>query len=144
MQLHSIAPHTKGRIRRRIGRGGKKGTYSGRGLKGQKSRAGARIRPAIRDLLKQFPKRRGYHFKSIRPKPAVVTLHDLETHFKGGETVSPRTLNERGVVARRGGRLPAVKILGEGTIQKAFTVVSCEVSKSVRAKIETAGGVIRT
>ena len=60
MQLHEIKPTHKLKTKKRVGRGGKKGTYSGRGVKGQKSRAGAKIRPEIRDLIKKMPKKRGY------------------------------------------------------------------------------------
>jgi len=63
MQLHQIQPITKRRIKRRVGRGGKRGTYSGRGGKGQTARAGAKVRPEIRDLIKKIPKIRGYRFK---------------------------------------------------------------------------------
>jgi len=63
MQLHQIQPITKRRIKRRVGRGGKRGTYSGRGGKGQTARAGAKVRPEIRDLIKKIPKIKGYRFK---------------------------------------------------------------------------------
>jgi len=59
MQLHEIQPIHKNKSKKRVGRGGKRGTYSGRGLKGQKSRAGRKIRPAIRDLMQRTPKLRG-------------------------------------------------------------------------------------
>jgi len=59
MQLHEIQPDHKNKSKKRIGRGGKRGTYSGRGMKGQKSRAGHKIRPAIRDLMQRTPKLRG-------------------------------------------------------------------------------------
>lgn len=60
MQLHQIKPSHKLKTKKRIGRGGKKGTYSGKGMKGQKSRAGAKIRPELRDFIKKIPKVRGY------------------------------------------------------------------------------------
>lgn len=59
MQLHNIAPRHHNTTKRRVGRGGKKGTYSGRGLKGQKSRAGNKVRPALRDFVLKVPKLRG-------------------------------------------------------------------------------------
>ena len=68
MQLHELRPKHKIKKRKRIGRGGKRGTYSGRGMKGQKSRAGARFEPIIRGLIKRYPKLRGYKFK-----PKTVT-----------------------------------------------------------------------
>lgn len=68
MQLHEIRPLHKGKKRKRVGRGGKRGTYSGRGQKGQKSRAGRRLEPVIREIIKRYPKLRGYKFKSPRSK----------------------------------------------------------------------------
>lgn len=60
MQLHQLKPlHPNKRPKPRVGRGGKRGTYSGRGQKGQRARAGHRIRPASRDLLQRLPKLRG-------------------------------------------------------------------------------------
>jgi len=70
MQLHQIQPLNKRKSKRRVGRGGKRGTYCGRGMKGQKARTGAKVRPEIRDLIKKIPKIRGYRFKrKSRPKP---------------------------------------------------------------------------
>jgi len=70
MQLHQIKPLNKRKSKRRVGRGGKRGTYCGRGMKGQRARTGAKVRPEIRDLIKKIPKIRGYRFKrKSRPKP---------------------------------------------------------------------------
>lgn len=68
MQLHELRPKHKIKKGKRIGRGGKRGTYSGRGMKGQKSRAGTRFEPIIRGLIKRYPKLRGYRFKSAKRK----------------------------------------------------------------------------
>jgi len=59
VQLHHIQPAHKPKQKREVGRGGKKGRYSGRGIKGQKARAGGKIRPALRDIIKKIPKLRG-------------------------------------------------------------------------------------
>jgi large subunit ribosomal protein L15 len=64
MQLHELKPIHKFKKKKRIGRGGKRGTYSGKGMKGQKSRAGRRLEPVIRGIIKRYPKLRGYKFKS--------------------------------------------------------------------------------
>ena len=64
MQLHQLKPTHKAKRAKRVGRGGKKGTYSGRGMKGQKSRSGARMQPIIRELIKRYPKLRGYRRKA--------------------------------------------------------------------------------
>lgn len=142
MQLHQISPIKKQKEKKRVGRGGKRGTYSGRGIKGQKSRAGARIRPAWRDLIKKLPKLRGVKFKSIFKKPLIINLGDLEKNFQDREIVSPNTLLEKGLIAKIKGRIPEVKILGEGEITKKIEIRDCQVSKSAKKKIEGAGGKI--
>lgn len=57
MQIHQIKPKIRKEPKKRVGRGGKRGTYSGRGSKGQKARAGHRIRPYLRDVIKKLPKK---------------------------------------------------------------------------------------
>lgn len=121
MQIHNLKPKTKFRKSRRIGRGGKRGTYSGRGIKGMGARAGAKYRPAEREILKKWPKLRGYKFKPFRAKPAVINLADLEKKFKEGGVVSPETLYKAGLLRRLKGRLPEVKILGKGELKKKLT-----------------------
>lgn len=64
MQLHQLKPNNKKRKAKRVGRGGKRGTYSGKGMKGQKSRSGRKFEPIVRGLIKRYPKLRGYKFKS--------------------------------------------------------------------------------
>lgn len=66
MQLHTLQPLHALKDKKRIGRGGKRGTYSGRGQKGQRSRAGRKIRPALRDLIQRLPKLRGAGNKRVR------------------------------------------------------------------------------
>ena len=131
MQIHQIKPIHKYKNKKRVGRGGKRGTYSGRGIKGQKSRAGHKIRPEIRDFIKKIPKKRGYRFKSIKPKPAVINLRDLEKYYQEGEIVSPKTLLEKGLIAKIKGRVPEVKILGTGKLSKKLEIKNCKLSKSV-------------
>lgn len=72
MQLHELLLTNKSKKRKRIGRGGKRGTYSGKGMKGQKSRAGKRLEPVIRSLIKKYPKLRGYKLKSEKRKTKNV------------------------------------------------------------------------
>ncbi len=146
MQLHQIKPSHKLKKRKRIARGGKRGNYSGRGIKGQKSRAGAGIRPAIRDAMMRLPKQRGrakHSFKSIFLKPVVLNLRDIEKKFKAGEIVSPQTLFEKGIIRKKGGKLPEVKILGAGEISKKLIFQDVLLSKSARVKIQKAGGTIK-
>jgi len=129
MQLHQVKPTHKQKSKKRIGRGGKRGTYSGKGVKGQKSRAGRKMRPELRDFIKKIPKRRGYRFKSVKPKPEIVNLGDLEKFFNEGEIVSPKTLLEKRLVARIKGRTPEVKILGGGELKKKLKFEDCKFSQ---------------
>ncbi len=145
MQLHQLKPVHKVKRKKRVARGGKRGGYSGRGIKGQKSRAGAKIRPAIRDLMMKFPKQRGrakHVFKSLFSKPVVLNLSDITGKFETGELVNPKTLFEKGLISRKKGALPEVKILGEGEISKKFAFQDVLLSKSARDKIKRAGGII--
>lgn len=135
MQLHQIKPTHKYKNKKRVGRGGKRGTYSGRGIKGQKARAGRKIRPELRDFIKKIPKKRGYRFKA-GPKPQVVNLQDLEKHFKEGETVSPETLFKKGLIGKVKGRAPKdVKILGKGKLAKKLEIKRCKISKTAEKEL---------
>lgn len=146
MQLHELKPIHKPKKSRRIGRGGKRGHYSGRGIKGQKARAGAKFKPLIRELFKRYPKLRGYRFKSKtknqKPKITILNLDILEKKFSAEEKVNPITLLEKKIISRIKGKVPRVKILGKGEITKALTVEDCLVSKQAKEKIEKVGGKI--
>lgn len=139
--LSNLKPAAGSRTRsKRLGRGNAsgKGTYSGKGIKGQKARSGGRKGLKLLGLKRIFqrvPKHRG--FKSIHPKPTLVNVKDLQAYFAAAAVVSPQILEAAGLVrtSRNG-----VKILGDGTLNKALTVQDCEVSKSAREKIEKAGG----
>lgn len=142
MQLHDLKPKHKSKKRKRIGRGGKRGTYSGRGIKGQKSRAGHRLQPAIRQWLKRYPKLRGYRFKSHREKPAILNLDILEEKFESGDIVSPQILVEKKIVAKKKGKVPQIKILGKGELKKKLEISGCQFSKTAQEKIKKAGSEI--
>ena len=146
MQLHTLSPRTKNRKNPPVGRGGKRGKTSGRGGKGQTARAGHKIRPEVRDLIKKLPKRRGHgrnRARSVttnRIRVSVVNLGALDAVFAAGETVSPATLLARGLVRRHKGRAPVVKILGTGSLTKALTIDGCTLSVSALAALTAAGG----
>lgn len=142
MQLHQLKPKHKLKKKKRIGRGGKRGTYSGKGIKGQKSRAGRKFAPVIRELIKRYPKLRGYRFKRQEGNLAVVNVGVLEERFGNSEIVTPNLLLERKIIRRIKGKVPKVKILGKGEITKKLIIKNCEVSKFAKEKIEKAGGKI--
>lgn len=122
MQIHELKVN-KRKSRKRVGRGGKRGTYSGRGMKGQKSRSGAKKDPLFEggrtSLIDRLKKIRG--FKSVHPKKININLDDLEKNFKNGDTVSVESLIKFNLIkkseAKRG-----VKILGNGKLTKKLSV----------------------
>lgn len=125
-----------------MGRGGKRGKTSGRGTKGQKARAGGKLRPEIRDFIKRLPKLRGYSFNTIRSKSISVNLGVIETAFSNGDSVTPKTLVEKGVINLRKGTKATIKILAGGDLTKKLTISGCLVSAGAKTKIEKAGGTV--
>ncbi len=144
MQLHQLQPVHKSKEPKRIGRGGKRGTYSGRGVKGQLARAGAKKQPAIRQWIKRYPKLRGYRFGRISQKPTIISLGLLDKNFKDGEVVTPRILIQKGLIEKKYGKIPEVKILSGGQITKKIIVRNCQTSEKAAQKIKEAGGKIFT
>ncbi len=143
MQIHQLTL-PKREKQKRIGRGGKRGTYSGRGMKGQKARSGAAVDPLFEggrsSLVDRLKKVRG--FKSIHPKKIVLNLSLLEKTYENGETVSFETLVAKNLVKevllKRG-----VKLLGQGTLTKKLAVTKeLLLSESAEAAIQKAGGSI--
>jgi len=143
MQLHQISPIQKQKTKKRVGRGGAHGTFSGRGVKGQKSRAGAKIRPAWRDLIKQIPKKRGYRFKPALSSQLIINLSILNKVFKEGEVVSPESLLGKQLISRIKGIIPDIKILGNGEINKKLILKGLKISRPAKEKIKKAGGEIK-
>ena len=142
MQAHQLKP-PKGatHARKRIGRGNAagQGTYSGRGLKGQKSRAGNKPRRFFEGgqtrLWKRLPGRRGFR-NPFRVEYSPVNLDDLE-RFDAGVEVTPELLKEKRILRSLRG---PVKVLGGGMLKKALTVRAHKFSLTAREKIEAAGG----
>ena len=126
MQAHQLKPSAGARhVKRRVGRGnaGGTGTYSGRGLKGQKARAGNKPRRFFEGgqtrMMKRLPHRRGFtNFFRIEYQP--INLADLRK-FEAGSEVTPELLKERRIL--RSLRQP-VKVLGTGEIDRALTVTA--------------------
>ena len=142
MQIHNIQRKTKNTRSQSVGRGGKRGKTSGRGTKGQKARAGGKLRPEVRDFIKRLPKLRGYSVKSIYAKSGAVNVGALEGVFSNGDNVTPVAIVEKGLVTSRKGSKLSVKILGGGELTKKLSISGCLVSASAKEKIEKAGGTI--
>lgn len=142
MQVHQI--NFKLKKSKRIGRGGKKGSYSGRGIKGQKSRAGRKIRPALRDIILKLPKKRGLGNIKIKKNIFEVNLQDIDKNFKAGEVVNYQALKERKIL-----KIPKsikkfkIKILGKGKLTKSLNFDRNFIfSESARLKLENSGSKI--
>lgn len=140
LTLHTL-PSSGNKQRRRVGRGnGSRGTYSGRGMKGQRARSGGRRGLKLRGLKQTFlhvPKQHG--FKSLAPHTQAVNLKALEAAFEDGATVNAESLLKKRCIAFA--NMP-VKILGTGTLSKKLTVHANGVSEVARAAIEKAGGTV--
>ncbi|MEI7424536.1 MAG: 50S ribosomal protein L15 [Candidatus Staskawiczbacteria bacterium] len=143
MQIHELQPKHKNRTKKRVGRGGRKGTTSGHGSKGQKSRAGRKMVPIIRELIKKYPKLRGYRSFTIDNDFAIVNLDVLEKNTRDGETINPENLVKKGIISQVKGKTPKVKILGTGKITKKIVLERCKTSKTAKEAIEKAGGSIK-
>ncbi len=142
MQLHQLKRVHKLAKSRQVGRGGKRGKTSGRGSKGQKARAGHRMYPEIRDLIKKIPKLRGRGIHVLKPigvKAAVVNLGSIAEVYKAGESVTPTSLLEKGLVRQVSGKAPKVKILSGGDLTSKLSFQGVSFSASAKEKIEKAG-----
>ena len=144
MQIHQLKPKNKSKDRKIVGRGGKKGTYSGRGNKGQAARAGRKMVPIIRELIKRYPKLKGYRSFVLEKYVAVVNLDILDKNIDNGEIVNPETLVKKGIIRSIKGKIPKVKILGKGKINKKLFIENCKVSETAKKAIEKAGGIIKS
>jgi large subunit ribosomal protein L15 len=139
MKLHNLISIQK--KSQRIGRGGKRGSYSGRGVKGQKSRSGRVIRPAERDFIIRLPKLRGFRNKPKTGTTKVFNLKEISNNFKGAkaETVISRELLVKSNLLSKNFR-GDIKILSVGEISFPITVKGIYVSAEASKKIEKAGG----
>jgi len=143
MQIHELSPKHKLKGKKRVGRGGKKGTYSGKGNKGQSSRAGRKMVPIIRELIKRYPKLRGYKSFVLEDYSVAVNIDTLEKVSKDGEVINPDNLIKKGIIRIIKGKAPQVKILGRGKLSKKLVIENCKVSKTAKDSIEKAGGKIK-
>lgn len=131
------AKHKKKRVGRGDGSG--HGTYSGRGVKGQKSRSGGGVRPGFEGgqlpLIKRLPRKRGFT-NIFKVEYNIVNVGKLAI-FSPGTEVTPKELLEAGLISAR--ERPT-KILGQGDIKHPLLVRADKFSSSAEKKILAAGG----
>jgi large subunit ribosomal protein L15 len=150
LNLSDLKPAQARRDRKRVGRGpgSGKGRYSGRGIKGQKARAGSnKMRPGFEGgqnpVYMRMGKQRGATSKDAMPIGPFMTysqpinLAALEQRFEAGAEITPEALKEAGLIKKLS---VDVKILGNGELTKKLTVTAHRFSKTAVEKIEAAGG----
>lgn len=146
MDISSL-PKTPGarKVGKRLGRGvgSGRGKTAGRGQKGQGARTGSKKKPGFEGgrnpLIRSVPKRGFIQKATGRPEPmAIVNLGQLE-RCGDQELITPETLQAFGLIRSSGAK---VKLLGEGSIDKKWTVRVHAASRSAKAKLEKAGGSI--
>jgi large subunit ribosomal protein L15 len=150
LNLSNLGPAQPRTARKRVGRGmgSGKGRYAGRGIKGQKSRAGSHKMPAGFEggqtpIDMRLGKLRGNTSADAMPigpfrtYSQPVNVRDLESRFDAGAEITPEALKGAGLVAKLH---VDVKILGEGELTKKLSVSAHGFSKSAVEKIEAAGG----
>lgn len=152
LNLSNLKPAQPRKDRKRIGRGlgSGKGRYSGRGIKGQKSRSGSNKMPAGFEggqmpIDMRIGKLRGNTSADAMPigpfrtYSQPVNVGDLEQRFEAGTDVTPETLKASGLVRKLS---VDVKVLGQGELTKTLSVSAHRFSKSAVEKIEAAGGTV--
>ena len=148
MNLNELKSNTRRKSSKRVGRGGKRGTYSGKGMKGQKSRAGAGFKQGFRGgdnrLWQLFPKLRGatkkpgsnrphmkHRYFQLRHDKVKVLNLDFFNKFEDGQEITPAVFKKKDI-----------KILGEGQLKKTLEFKGFKFSKSAREKILKSGSTI--
>ena len=138
MELKDLRPaEGSTKNRKRVGRGPASGTgkTAGRGMNGQKSRAGGG-KGGQTPLARRLPKLPGFrNFNRVEYLP--VNVSRLDAKFEAGDVVDGESLKAKGIIKHADA---LVKVLGDGEITKALTVRVDKVSASAKAKIEAAGG----
>jgi len=142
-KLNSFKLPEKRKSRTRVGRGnGSKGTYSGRGLKGQKSRSGGGV-PLFFEggqlpLVKRLPFLRGFKNR-FKKDFSIVNLLDIENKFNEGDEVNAESLFNHNLIRKKSSN---VKILGNGNLKKSLKIKVHSVTKSAEEKIKKSGSTI--
>lgn len=127
--------------RKRVGRGNASGhgTYSTRGMKGQRSRSGGKRTLkalGLKMVLRGIPKKRGFVTRKV--KFTSLSLSQIAKYFKSGDIITPAHLVKKGLISKKEGKL--VKILAHGDIKKPFTIKAHGFSESASSAIIKAGG----
>lgn len=140
MKLENLSPaYGSTKKRKRVGRGGKYSKTAGAGEKGQNARSGGGVRVGFEGgqlpLFRRLGKR-GFNNNRFRTVYATVNVSDLN-RFEENTIITPELLIETGMIKKQ---LDGIKVLGNGELNKKFTVKANAFSKTAKEKIERAGG----
>ena len=145
MQQNTIKSNQPRKNRKRVGRGdgSGNGSYSGRGMKGQKSRSGGGVRPGFEGgqlpMIKRLPSLRGFTNVFKKQFNAVNLDRIIEKFPEGGDIETKDLVGAR--VIRDNGH--PTKILGRGEVAVALSITANKFTKSAKEKIEAAGGSVK-
>jgi len=139
--LHNLTS-IKTKKKKRLGRGNASGSgnYSGKGMKGQKSRSGVSSlkRLGMKANINKLPKIKG--FKSFKIKPISFNVSIIQKYFKDGDVVNVESLKNAGILGKKDEKF---KVLSKGDINIKVTISGGSVSASAKEKIEKVGGIIK-
>ncbi len=144
MQVHNVRSAQTRTKRKRVGRGdASRGTYSGKGMKGQKARSGGGVRPGFEGgqnpMIKGLPRLRGFKNR-FRVEYQVVNVDRLNALLEEINEISPSVLESLRVVRHAD---KPIKILGFGEITRPISISAIKVSATAKVKIESAGGSVQ-
>jgi large subunit ribosomal protein L15 len=149
MHIHTLSPHPSQKTRKRIGRGGKRGTYSGKGQKGQKARSGAKISPlftggsaalagqgsrVIHKRRGQSPVQGAHRIGNIKGKTtySIVNIYSIAAVFENGAVINRESLLQAKLIRSSA---TDIKVLAKNTgetIDKKFVFENIAVSKTIQ------------
>lgn len=139
MKQHELKPKMKRKRRKVLGRGDSSGhgSYSTKGAKGQSARSGVSGLKLLgmRHIILSTPKLKG--FKSAHQKDQTVALERLQKYFNDGDAINPEILLSKKLIRTLD---VGVKIIGNGKLEKKFTVSGCKISSGAKASVESVGG----
>jgi len=149
LQLDKLTPLLK--KKKRIGRGGERGGTSGKGHKGQKARAGSKIRVGFEGgqmpLFRRLPKR-GFTNAPFKKEYVIVKLGRLSEIFDENTQVTTELLIQKGLIKRqkslKAGKLPLVKVLSDDMPVKKLIIYADAFSRSALDAIQKSGGEAKT
>ena len=145
MQQNTIKSNQPRKNRKRVGRGDASGngSYSGRGMKGQKSRSGGGVRPGFEGgqlpMIKRLPSLRGFT-NVFKKQFNAVNLDRIMEKFPEGGDIETKDLVAAKVIRDNG---HPTKILGRGEVTVGLNITANKFTKSAKEKIETAGGSVK-